>query len=199
MSNIVFARIPKQRFKEFHASIEGEGWWWGLCADCGGRCEYNKIGSLLPGEKEFLAGELKMPVTTFADRYLDRLVTPFGVIDVLKLKDGCPFLDAEWRCAIKNTKVVLCETYPVAFYIKDERVEFFIDPWCPLTRHKDIRDYFEGTVVPALRKLEAPVAWYKAAALYDEHNFDYKTIEQERGKELRCRSFTLDYLMSRRV
>lgn len=195
----MFAKIPKEKFQEFHASIEGEGWWWGLCADCGGRCEYNKIGSLVPGEKEFIAGELGMSVRAFADKYLDRLVTPLGTIDVLKLKDGCPFLDSEWRCVIKKIKVVLCETYPVAFYIKDERVEFFIDPWCPLSRRQDIRDYFEKVVMPALKKLDAPVAWYKAATLYDEHNFDYKTIELERKDGLKCRSFTLDYLMSRRA
>lgn len=192
----MFPKVPGEKFREFHAAIEGEGWWWQLCADCGGRCEYNKIGSLLPGEREFLARELKMPVRTFADRYLDRLVTPLGTIDVLKLKDGCPFLDSDWRCVIKKIKVVLCETYPVAFYIKDEEVQFFIDPRCPLSREKDIRSYFEKDVIPALYRLGVPVEWYKAAALYDEHNFDYKTIEQER-KSLKCQAFTLEYLMSR--
>ncbi len=198
----MFRNIPLKRFKEFHAAVQGEGWWWEACAECEGKCEYNKIGSLLPGEKEFLARELDVPLQVFADKYLDKLVTPLGSIDVLKLKDGCPFLDAEWRCTIKEIKVALCETYPVAFYMKEGKVAFFIDPWCPLTRRKDVREYFETVAVPALVKLNVPDKWYKAAVLYDEHNFDYKTIEKERMDTpdgLKCRSFTLDYLMSRRV
>ncbi len=179
--------------------MDGEGWWWEVCAECEGRCEYNKIGSLLPGEKEYIARELKMPVKAFADRYLDKLVTPLGTIDVLKMKDGCPFLDPEWRCTIKKVKVVLCETYPIAFYMKGGKVEFFIDPWCPLCKRNDVRDYFEKVAMPALTKLGVPDEWFGAAVLYDEHNFDYKTIEAERKDVSKCTSFTLDYLMSRRA
>lgn len=198
----MFGKIPEETFEEFHARVQGEGWWWRECADCGGKCEYNKIGSLLPGEKEFLARHFNLPVNIFADRYLDELITPMGTVDVLKLKDGCPFLDARFRCTIRDKKVVLCETYPVAFYVEHERPVFFIDPWCRLSRQQDVRDYFKNVAIPALVKLDVPVEWYKAVELFDECNFDYHRIEQERkdpGHDgPKCRSFSLDYLMSRR-
>ncbi len=59
---------------------------------CGGACEHNKIGTLLPGEKEYMAKKMGISVSEFELKYLDILKTDDGtLIHVLKLGELCPF------------------------------------------------------------------------------------------------------------
>ncbi len=196
----MFKKITSNKFQEFHARIEGEGWWWQICSACGGQCEHNKIGSLVPGEKEFIAGWLGMPVRDFEEQYLDRVVTPSGGIDVLSLADPtCPFLGSDFRCRVKPVKVVMCEVYPVIFEVRDGKVAYFVDSLCPLAQQKEIGSYFENTVIPALTALAPPVEWCKAVALYDHFDYDYEALRKERKTGAKYQSFALEQLLAKRL
>ena len=193
-----FPKIPFERFQRFHRAFHGEGTWWNLCHKCGGKCETSQIGSLMPGEKEFIAAWLGLPVEVFQDRYLDRVVTPLGAIDVLKVK-RCPFLDAQSRCAIAPVKVVLCEVYPISLHTEANKVTFSIDPWCPLSQHDEARGYLEQVGMPALHELGAPLQWYRAAELYESFTFDYGRIAKLRKDPTRPQPFKLEAIMSYRT
>jgi Fe-S-cluster containining protein len=196
-------KIPFERFDTFHQAFNGEGdGMWQVCAECGGRCEIHKIGTLLPGEKEYMAARLNMSIEALENRYLDRLVTPLGTVDVLKIKPGCNFLDACYHCTMADHRVkpILCEIYPVCIEADpvdgtDEnpelKVHYFVDELdCPLMhptftwrgktiqnpRYATYRTYFEGTGIALLKALEVPAAFYQILALYDEENYDYPAL-----------------------
>lgn len=219
----VFQPVPAERFQAFHEAFNGEGnGIWGVCAQCGGRCEIHKIGTLMPGEKEFIASYLGLPVPQFEAKYLDRLVTPRGIVDVLKLVNGCPFLSSSYHCMLadKMLKPVLCEVYPVVFEVEASdnsaeanlAVKFLVDEIdCPLMhatfhwrgrniqnpRWQQHRHYFETTGIELLSQVQAPASWYRAVAQYDSENFDYKALERIRQLPAdQYATFTLDDLMS---
>src|SRR5579875_2795660 len=175
--------VPFERFQAFHAAFDGErSGIWQICAQCGGRCEWHKIGSLMPGEKEYIAAYLGLPVDEFADAYLDGIATPRGTVDVLKLKLGCPFLDERYHCLLADKKIkpVLCEVYPVVFEVEehtrpdgsqDLHVRFLVDEVdCPLMHatyqwknrtitnphHQEYRTYFETIGIQRLADVAAP-------------------------------------------
>ncbi len=179
----MFEPLPHDRFARFHEEFQGDTW--DLCTRCGGKCEINKIGSLMPGEAEFIAKSLGVPVDAFRQQYLDGIRTPFGVIDVLKMKPGCPFLDACFHCTIKNVKVVLCEVYPVVFEYVDGRIEFSLDAWCPIVRHAPaLKRIFKVKAIPAIERLGCQVDWYRGVALYDLLSVDYHKLFAHRAHNL---------------
>lgn len=196
----MFKKITSKKFQEFHDRIEGEGWWWQICSTCGGQCERKKIGSLMPGEKEFIAGWLGMTVRDLEEGYLDKVVTPSGAIDVLSLSNStCPFLGSDFRCRVKPVKVAMCEVYPVIYEVRDGKVVYFVDSLCPLSRQKEIKDYFEKTVIPALTEVEPPVDWCEAVVLYDHFNYDYEALRRGRKASDKYRSFSLEQLLAKRL
>lgn len=178
---MMFNKVPPEKFLEFHKIFNGEGKWSHICKQCEGMCEYRKIGSLLPGEKEFVANQLKVPISIFENRYLDKLRTPLGDIDVLKLKVGCPFLNDNYGCTIAKIKVVLCEVYPILVHIENGKTLFNLDELCPLTRLNEVKNYFLNVGIAALIALDIPKEWYEAVVLYDTFDFDYVKIEAERN------------------
>lgn len=188
-----FPVIAREGFEEFHREFHGDTW--DVCARCGGKCEIHKIGSLMPGEAEYIAGKLAMGIAEFRDRYLDGIVTPLGIVDVLKLKPGCPFLSADYRCTIPDVKVVLCDVYPIVFEVGENDVEFLVDKWCPITRHvPELARIFERDGIPALRRLQAPLEWYRAVKLYDDMCVDYDRIFALRASESGYALLTLDQI-----
>lgn len=174
-----FAPIPAGRFQRFHETFLVDTW--DSCALCGGQCEINKIGSLMPGEPEFIAKHLGMDAGKFRDAYLDAIITPYGTVDVLKLKPGCPFLSCDFRCTITDVKVVLCEAYPIVFEVTGDEVDFMLDEWCPIVRLRpQIAALFAERGFPAIRELDAPLDWYRAVATYDSLCVDYARLFQSR-------------------
>jgi uncharacterized protein len=219
----MIAAIPFEKFERFHAAFDGEGnGMWTICAKCGGRCEWHKIGSLMPGEKEYIASYLGLPVEEFAQTYLDGIETPLGTVDVLKLKLGCPFLDERYHCLLADKKVkpVLCEIYPVVFEVEEVasegesqlHVQFMLDELdCPLmhaTYHwndrtitnpqwQDYRHYFATTGIERIAAIGAPAEWYRIVAQFDGENFDYRALKQKRGVPVdQYATITLDDLMA---
>lgn len=218
------APLPFERFQAFHGAFDGEGnGMWEICAKCGGKCEHYKIGTLMPGEKEFIAAQLQLPVAELEHRYLDQLVTPRGTVDVLKLVPGCPFLDQCFHCTLADSHVkpVLCEVYPVVFDVRqvggsDEapelEVEFQVDELdCPLLhrtyqwskhtvqnpRWRTYRGYFAEQGIERLARVGAPAAWYWIVAQYDNENFDYHALARLRKRSAnQYDRFTLDELMA---
>jgi Fe-S-cluster containining protein len=82
--------------KHYHDHFHGDTY--DACARCGGKCEKFKISTLMPDEKTFMAEKLEMSVSVLEEKYLSRIDTPYGMVDVLKMKDGCNFLDEEYHC-----------------------------------------------------------------------------------------------------
>lgn len=187
----MFKSIRPERFARFHREFQGDTW--DVCERCGGMCEINKIGSLMPGEAEFIAANLGMPVQEFRNRYLDGIETPFGVVDVLKLKPGCPFLSPDFRCTIKDVKVVLCDAYPVVFEVSNDKVNFSLDEWCPIVRFvPELANIFEKKAIPAIEHIDAPVDWYRAVELFDGLCVDYHKLFAKRAHLLDYAILNLD-------
>ncbi len=196
---------------------------WSVCAQCGGRCEIYKIATLLPGEKEYMAMGLNISIAALEAQYLDRLVTPRGTVDVLKLKPGCPFLDSNYHCTLaeKKIKPILCEIYPVVFEVNllkssagdvNFEVTFDIDEVdCPLMQPQferfgkviqnpnvmQYRQYFQQAGIDLLRAIDVAPEFYWIVAQYDEENFDYRALCQRRKVSVHeYDTFTLEDLMA---
>jgi len=189
--------IPLEKFKSFHKKFKGD--FFDICAICGGKCEYNKIGTLLPGEKEFIAKSIKKPLSILEDEYLDKLITPLGDVDVLKFVYSCPFLDNQFRCTIKNVKVVTCDIYPILLFDDNGSVGFRIDADCLLSKDEKIRRYFLEIGIKCLKEPDIPVEWIKIIEQYDRYDFDYKEIEKMRKDRKKCETFYLENINRFRI
>lgn len=193
-----FEPIPARYFAEFHSSFRGDTQsTFMVCAKCGGACEFNKIGTLMPGEREYMAAEAGLSVGELSAKYLDVLEMGDGMeLDVLRLINGCPFLDpGTFECNCREYKVVLCEIYPVGFNIRDGQVRFAIDDWCPLADTLRFRKHFSDAGVSAVSRLPVPLEWYQHVARYDELYFDYQVLEAYRRDRSQPQTFTLDELL----
>ena len=200
-----FTPIPTEYFAEFHRTFHGDTIeTFPVCKACEGACEYNKIGTLMPGEREYMASVMGLSVTEFSERFLDIIVMDDGKeLDVLRLIDGCPFLDKESRngqppsyaCTCKEFKVVLCDIYPIAFHARDGKVQFVIDDWCPISDTLPFRRYFWEVGVPAIERLPVPVEWYESVARYDHLYFDYKALQESRRDPSKLHTYTFQELL----
>jgi Fe-S-cluster containining protein len=193
-----FEPIPSQYFAEFHDTFHGDTpETFRVCAQCGGACEFNKIGTLMPGEREYMAAMAGMPVAEFSDKFLDILVMEDGrELDVLRLINGCPFLDrGTFECNCRTYKVVLCEINPVDFQVQGERVQFGVDDWCPLADTFRFRRHFLKVGVAAVSRLPVPVEWYRHVARYDDLYFDYVALEACREDRSKLQTFTFEELL----
>ena len=193
--NSMFKPIPFERFINFHHEFQVDTI--DICKQCGGKCETSKIGSLMPGEAEYVATNLTMNLDEFRDRYLDGINTPYGIVDVLKITPTCPFLGTDFSCSIKEFKPVLCETYPILFYIQKNKVNFYLDDWCPMVRHKDkIAQIFEKKGIPAIKRIGAEIKWYKAVETFDPLFFDYNKLHERRVTNKGYKIFSLEEVLS---
>jgi Fe-S-cluster containining protein len=182
----------------YHSLFEGDTY--DACARCGGKCEIYKVSTLLPGEKQYMASYFNMPLCDFENKYLDCLDTPYGKVDVLKMKNGCPFLDKEYHCTALPVKPVLCDSYPIVMDIKGNRIEFRIDQHdCPMVHWPEYEKYvrnFAENGTAAMRQLDAPLEWWKLVMLYDEYDFDYVRIEKELRHSPEYETFFIEDILS---
>lgn len=177
-----------QVYDDFHKMFSGANAdTFKVCKDCEGMCEYNKIGTLLPGEKEYMAKKMGISVTEFEIRFLDILRLDDGTqLYLLKLEKLCPFLNEETKeCECQNFKPIFCKVYPVIFTVKAGEIKFELDNWCKLSRKKAFRSHFEK-VIPALYSLPVSREWFIYVASYDNLCFDYNQLEKYRnGKNIK--------------
>lgn len=168
-----------------------------ICQKCRGACEHNKVGTLLPGEKEYMAEKMGMTVSEFEIRYLDILeMNDETRLDVLKLGKLCPFLNEETeKCRCQSFKPILCKIYPLIFTIKSNKIDFVTDNWCKLSRNKACKAYFESSI-PLLLNLPLSVEWVKYVISYDNLSFDYNKLEKNRSKKGMCAVFSLEKLLN---
>jgi Fe-S-cluster containining protein len=168
-----------------------------ICRECGGECEHNKIGTLLPGEKEYMAKKMGINVLDFKVRYLDILkMDDETLINVLKLGKLCPFLNEETKeCKCKNFKPIFCKIYPIIFTVDSGKIKFKMDHWCRLSRKKECRAYFE-TAIPLLLRLPVPIEWFIHVTTYDNLCFDYDRLKNYRNKKDKHSIFSLDEILS---
>jgi Fe-S-cluster containining protein len=167
-----------------------------ICRECGGACEHNKIGTLLPGEKEYMAKKMGISVFEFEVRYLDILRMDDGTqLFILKLGKMCPFLNKENKeCECRNFKPILCKVYPIVFTVEAEKISFIMDKWCKLSRKKAVRVYFETAIHP-LSSLPIPIEWFSHVVKYDNLCFDYGKLEKYRKGKNRVAVFSLEELL----
>lgn len=185
-------------FESFHKMFSGINEnTFNTCRKCGGACEHNKIGTLLPGEKEYMAKKLGISTPEFEFRYLDILKLDDGtLLYLLKLGKLCPFLNkANKVCECRNFKPIFCKVYPVVFTIEAEKINFTIDNWCKLSQKKAFRIYFESCI-PLLSSLPIPFEWFRFAVSYDNLNFDYDKLQKYRNEKHSFEIFSLEELLS---
>ena len=95
--------IPIERFEAFHDKFQGDSpEVFRICSACGGKCEYSKVSTLLPGEARYMASSLRMDETAFRERYVDGIRVDSVTLDVLKLVDPCPFLSPQFECGCRQ-------------------------------------------------------------------------------------------------
>jgi len=195
---LIIKKIPMSAYESFHKMFSGSNKnTFNICRECGGACEHNKIGTLLPGEKEYMAKKMGISVPEFEILYLDILRMSDGtLLNVLKLGELCPFLNEESEeCECRNFKPIFCKIYPVVFTIEADKINFIIDDWCKLSRKKACRIYFE-TVIPLLSSLPIPVEWFRHVASYDNLCFDYDQLKKHRNGEKKYAVFSLEELLN---
>jgi len=193
-----FKKIPMHMYENFHKIFSGSNPnTFEICRKCGGACEHNKIGTLLPGEKEYMAKKMGISISEFKLRYLDILKMDDGtLVHVLKLGELCPFLNKETEaCDCSDFKPIICKIYPVVFTVDAGKVNFTIDNWCQLSRKKVCRNYFESAI-PLLSHLPIPVEWFNHVVSYDDLYFDYEQLRECRKGKGQYAVFTLEELLS---
>jgi|GEM_PF-418465 len=194
----MFKKIPVHMYENFHKMFSGSNQnTFNICKNCGGACEHNKIGTLLPGEKEYMAKKMGISVSEFKFRYLDILKMDNGtLVHVLKLGELCPFLNKETEaCECSDFKPIICKIYPLVFTVEAGKVHFTIDNWCQLSRKKACRDYFESAI-PLLSRLPIPIEWFSHVVSYDDLYFDYEQLRKSRKGKSPYAVFTLAELLS---
>jgi len=173
------------RIRAYHACFRGDTY--DACGRCGGRCEKHKTCTLVPGEKQYIAASLGVPVSQFERRCLDRLDTPFGSVDVIRLDRACPLLDVDKRCSVIDAKPILCDCYPIVLAPSRGRPRFTVDRrGCPMTRwpaYSSRVEEFVARGVPALARLGLDATWRRMVALYDEFDFDCAAIGRSLERE----------------
>lgn len=175
-------KLPPSRFDDFHRRFQGDSpQIFAVCRKCGGKCEYSKISTLLPGEAEYMASVLGKPLHEFQNRFLDRIRVQDDCFDVLKLVDPCPFLQDNFECGSRQCKVILCEMYPIVFEVNDGKVKYFLDEWCARAKQPEYEAYFRKTGIPALQDLDIPADWLDVVSAYDGLYFDYTRLERHRA------------------
>lgn len=187
-----------QIYESFHRTFSGSNQnTFNICSECGGACEHNKIGTLLPGEEDYMAEKMSISVSEFKIRYLDVLKMDDGtLIHVLKLGKLCPFLSEENdECECRDFKPIFCKIYPVVFTLGDEKINFTIDNWCKLSRIKACRLYFEAAI-PLLSSLAIPIEWLRHVTSYDNLCFDYDQLNEYRRGKNKYAVFSLEELLS---
>ena len=194
---MIFNKVPMHLYESFHKRFSGVNEnTFNTCEECEGACEYNKIGTLLPGEKEYMAKEMGISVYEFEVRYLDILRMDDGTrIYVLKLGGLCPFLNGETKeCDCRNFKPIFCKVYPVVFTVEDGKIKFTLDSWCKLSRKEAFRTYFEKAI-PLLLSLPVPEEWFMYVASYDNFSLDYNQLAKYRSKK-KYEIFSLEEILS---
>ncbi len=195
---MLYKKIPMQTYEYFHKIFSGSTQnTFKICNECGGACEHNKIGTLLPGEEEYMAEKMGINVSEFKIRYLDALKMDDGtLIYVLKLGKLCPFLsDENTECECRDFKPIFCKIYPLVLTLEDDKINFTIDNWCKLSRKKACRLYFE-TAIPLLSSLAIPIEWLRHVTSYDNLCFNYDKLKEYRRGKNKYAVFSLDELLN---
>ncbi len=151
----------------------------------------------MPGEALFIADSLGMDITEFRNKFLDGIITAHGTVEVLKLKPGCPFINKNYECSIRNFKPILCEIYPIVFEVKDNQVDFFLDPWCPISRlDNNLKHHFSEKGMAAVKHLPVTLDWWRAVGTFDWMCINYEKIYALRQGQLDYVLFNLDMIGS---
>ncbi|MFX1399049.1 MAG: YkgJ family cysteine cluster protein [Promethearchaeota archaeon] len=190
-------KLDKEIFNKFHNEFFGDTF--NACMDCGGKCEKYSICTLIPGELDYLSFKMKISINELKDRYLDEINTPFGKVEVLKMVNGCPLLDENNNCSIKEIKPILCDTYPIIAKTSGDYITFEIDTnGCMMAKsgkYPTLINYFEEEGIRLLRNLDIPIDWWRIVELYDSFDFDYESIENQLRDNPNFQSFYIEELL----
>jgi Fe-S-cluster containining protein len=146
-----------------------------------------------------MAEKLKMSVSELEEKYLSVIDTPDGKVDVLKMKDGCNFLDEQYRCTAIPAKPVLCDTYPIVFSLGKRSVRYEIDQRdCPMVHWKEYEKAVEAFAtkgIQTLKEMKIPLPWLRMVALYDEFDVNYVEIDKNLAKSRGYETFYLEKIL----
>lgn len=139
-----------------------DGLMFDLCSECGGSgCEYNTLGYFMPGEEEYIAGKLEMPVQEFLDRYCTTIKNYQGH-DIYILIGFCKFLSPSFHCQLEihNCKPLTCLLYPamIGFPGQPKRV-FLDDVDCPMAHLVDDSFKEKAFAILEVLKEQLPEWW----------------------------------------
>jgi len=170
-------KLPKSFFEEYHKKFKGDTYH--TCQTCGG-CEYSLIASFLPGETDYIAEKLNMSESDFRKKFLDEVKVEKITIDVVRMVIPCLWLNDKGHCLIRDFKLVLCDIYPLAIKIDNDKVSVEMDKWCPLydvnenkfmQNWKDIEELFQ----------QLPIEFIDALDKFECRNYDVVKLENIRG------------------
>ncbi|MFY0712767.1 YkgJ family cysteine cluster protein [Seonamhaeicola sp. NFXS20] len=189
-------------FNEVHSNFKGDTeQTFKVCQDCGGKCEYNKVSSLLPGEAEYMAHKHGISVETFRDKYLDGVMINGEIIDILKCSDPCPFLKLDFSCNVRGYKPIMCLIYPLIFE-PDKKGNWLIklDNLCPLAQNNKTANYFKTDGMKIINDMNISNKWLQKVYEIDEYDYDYKSMVSQRNVPInKYKIFELDELLSYRI
>ena len=173
--------ISIEVFAAFHATFQGDtDDIFTICVACGGTCETNLIAPLLPGEAEFMASKMNLPVKRFKDLYLDGILVNGEVIDVIKCIERCQLLTDHCSCGVRTFKPVTCTLHPLYFERDGENWRWLVDTDCPLSQAPHTRHHFEHNGIQAVNALQIERTWYECSYEIFKHYFDYAALAKDR-------------------
>ena len=120
-----------------------------ICAACGDNCEvvspeeeddpYKYVCVFLPYELEFVASKMNIDLGEFRNRYAYGIRINGSVVDVLKFRNECPFLNSDFTCDMGETKIISCKIFPIIHY---PLVEFTLSGHCDLVKNSEVKELF---------------------------------------------------------
>lgn len=88
------------------------------CRKCGKCCKNQDMIFFTPSDLFKIAKKLEKPIQAIIDSYTEVYIGPQSQIPLVHLlmqgtKNACPFLGADSRCSIHDSKPVICALYPL--------------------------------------------------------------------------------------
>lgn len=169
-------------FEKLHKQFNGM--MFKLCQQCGGTCEQNEITVFLPGEVNFCANKLNIPVKEFIKKFCNTVL--FQEHEIYILKAGmCPFLK-HFRCDLQNfnCKLIHCMLYPVLIGLKNRQVEIYVDHCnCPMA--DKITPEFKDKAFAIYQEIvkEIPMWWMEFISTCDSAVYDYQKMSKLRYRK----------------
>lgn len=191
--------LPFSKFEEFHNSFNCDTEKsFKVCSQCKGKCEYDSIiAPLLPGEAEFIAAKIKLPVDVTRNKFFDGVLIEDNVVDIIKSDQACRFLSDSFLCLAKPFKPVVCAIYPVYLRPDGGVISFITDKKCKLSIDPKIKELCESIGIQSVQKLSIPIQWLQITDIISMSDFNFNKMMAKRDIPVdKYKLYQLDELMA---